>query len=147
MTLGPLEYIVIGFKEDKFDGTIARELEKLVETKIIRIVDIVFISKDSTGHRTVAEVSNRQDPRFALFAKVLRDLKALFTPDDLTTLADSLEPGTAGLVVLFEHRWAEDIKDALRAHSGFLVARAVIPPEVLEELSEELETREPVSAA
>ena len=43
------------------------------------------------------------------------------------------------LAILFEHRWAEDVKDAIANAGGFLVARAVIPPEVLEEVSAELE--------
>jgi hypothetical protein len=145
MTLGPLEYIVIGFREDKFDGSIARELEKLVESGTIRIVDIVFVAKDGTGNRTILEMSNRQDPRFAPFARVLGDAKGLFTPEDLETIVTSLDPGTAGLVVLFEHRWAEDIKEALAAHEGFLITRAVIPPEILTELAQELDAREPVA--
>src|SRR4051812_840307 len=103
MTLGPLEYIVIGFREDKFDGSIARELEKLVGSGTIRIVDIVFVAKAGIGNRTILEMSSRQDPRFEPFARVLGDAKGLFTPDDLETIAASLDPGTAGLVVLFEH--------------------------------------------
>jgi hypothetical protein len=43
------------------------------------------------------------------------------------------------LILLFEHRWAVDVKDALQNAGGFLVARTVIPPEVVEEVSQELE--------
>src|SRR3954463_4663210 len=87
MTLGPLEYIVIGFREDKFDGSIARELEKLVGSGTIRIVDLVFVAKDGIGNRTVLEMSNREDPRFAPFAHLLGNAKGLFTPEDLETIA------------------------------------------------------------
>jgi hypothetical protein len=146
MTLGPLEYIVIGFKEDRSDGSIARELEKLVQSGIIRIVDLVFLTKDKDGNQTIVEVSDDADPRIAAFARLTGDSKALFTPEDLEKVTDSLDPGTAGLVVLFEHRWAEDIKDALQSHGGFLVTRAVIPPEILAELEDELEARDPVPA-
>jgi hypothetical protein len=146
MTLGPLEYLVIGFKEDRFDGSIAKEIEKIVAAGIIRIVDIVFVAKSEVGATTVVEIDNKADPRFESFTRLLRDTKALFTPEDLERLADSLPPGTAGLVLLFEHRWAEDIKDAMAKRGGFLVARSVIPPEVLEDLSAELESREAVPA-
>jgi Family of unknown function (DUF6325) len=144
MTLGPLEYIIIGFKENRSDGKIAHELEKLVASGTIRIVDLVFVGKDNTGHRTVLELSDPSDERIAPFARLLGETKALLTPEDVQQLADSLEPGTAGLAVLFEHRWAEDIKRALAEHGGVLVTRAVIPPEVLEELGDELDAREPV---
>jgi hypothetical protein len=63
----------------------------------------------------------------------------LFTPEDLEQIADSLPLQTSGLALLFEHRWAEDIKDALSAAGGFLVSRTVVPPEVLAEVAAELE--------
>jgi hypothetical protein len=144
MTLGPLEYVVLGFKGDRFDGTITKELEKIVEAKAIRIVDLVFINKDASGSTTIIEMDNKDDPRFAGFRKLLGDSRALFTPEDLSQLGDTMPERTAGLVILFEHRWAEDIKHAMEDRGGFLVARSVIPADVLEDLSAELEQREPV---
>jgi hypothetical protein len=145
MTLGPLEYVVVGFKADRFDGTIAKELEKIVAAGVIRIVDIVFVAKNAGGTTTIVEMDNKDDARFAGFRRLLADTQALFTRDDLDQLADTMPSGTAGLVLLFEHRWAEDIKDAMTERGGFLVARSVIPAEVLEDLSTELEQREAVA--
>jgi hypothetical protein len=144
MTLGPLEYLVIGFKEDRFDGSIAKEIEKIVAAGVIRIVDIVYVTKSGEGTTTIVEIDNKNDPAFASFKGLLGKTQALFTTEDLERLADSMPPASAGLVLLFEHRWAEDIKDAMAQRGGFLVARAVIPPEVLEDLSAELEGREAV---
>ena len=142
MTLGPLEYIVIGFDGNNFDGSIAREIEKVVEKKIIRLVDVVFIERGPDGATTILELDNkddRDDPRFASFSPLLVDKAGLFTPEDLLEIADSLPPDASGLVLLFEHRWAEDLNDALAAANGFLVDRVVFPPAVLAELSAELE--------
>lgn len=138
MTLGPLEYIVIGFAGNKFDGSIAREIEKVVATKTIRLVDVVFIAKDAGGDTLILELDNKDDPRFASFAGLLGDRMALLTPDDLETVAADLPVNTAGMVILFEHHWAVDIKQAMEAAGGFLVARSVVPPEVLEEVQAEL---------
>jgi hypothetical protein len=139
MTLGPLEYLVIGFDGDRFDGSIAREIEKVVDKGIIRLVDVVFIAREANGESVIVELSNTDDPRFASFAPLLAQMRALFTPEDLEAIADSLPLGSAGLALLFEHRWAEDIKDAIAAAGGFLVRRDVVPPEVLAEVSAELE--------
>jgi hypothetical protein len=139
VTLGPLEYIVIGFEGNRFDGSIAREIEKVVEKKIIRLVDVVFVARDPDGAAVIAELDNKDDPRFAAFAPLLADSMALFTPEDLAQIADSLPLNTSGLAMLFEHRWAEDIKVALAGAGGFLVNRVVIPPEVLAEVSAEIE--------
>ena len=70
---------------------------------------------------------------------LLAQMRALFTPEDLEEIADSLPLGTSGLILLFEHRWAEDLKDAIGANGGFLVRRDVIPPEILAEVSAQLE--------
>jgi hypothetical protein len=139
MTLGPLEYIIIGFDGNNFDGSIAREIGKVVDKGIIRLVDVVFVGRDDDGGAVVVELDNKDDPRFAEFAPLLGDRMGLFTPEDLITIGETLPLNTSGLVILFEHRWAEDLKDALRAANGFLVERVVIPPEVLAEVSAELE--------
>jgi hypothetical protein len=140
MTLGPLEYTVIGFRKGTFDGSIAREIGKVVDQNIIRIVDIVLIDRDSQGNTAVIEIDAKEDPAFESFAPILANRMGLFTSDDVETIAESLPPETSALAILFEHRWAEDIKDAMANAGGFLVARAVIPPEVLEEVNAELES-------
>jgi hypothetical protein len=139
VTLGPLEYIVIGFAGNNFDGSIAREIEKVVANKTIRLIDVVFVGKGPDGDVTILELDNKDDPRFAGFTSLLGDSMALLTPEDLVSVGESLPVDTSGMVMLFEHRWAEDLKDALLAAGGFLVARETIPPEVLEEVSAELD--------
>ena len=139
MTLGPLEYTVIGFRKGTFDGSIAREIGKVVDQNVIRIVDIVMIDRDAQGNAAIIEVDASEDPAFESFAPILANRMGLFTPEDVETIAETLPPETSALAILFEHRWAEDIKDAIANAGGFLVARALIPPEVLEEVSAELE--------
>ena len=139
MTLGPLEYIVVGFQGNRFDGSIADEIGRVVESGTIRLVDVVFVAKDAEGETLVLELDDKDDPRFAGFAPLLAERMALFTPEDVAELAAGLPPETAGLAILFEHRWAERIKDAMAAAGGFLVTRTVVPPETLEAVSAELE--------
>jgi hypothetical protein len=139
VTLGPLEYIVLGFEGNKFDGSIAREIEKVVANKTISLVDVVFVGRDGDGNAIVLELDNKDDPRFASFSNVLADRMALFTEEDVMGIAEALPPNTSGLAMLFEHRWAVDVKEAIQNAGGFLVTRAVIPPEIVEEVSEELD--------
>jgi hypothetical protein len=145
--LGPLEYIVIGFAGNTFDGSIAREIERVVENGTIRLVDVVFVGKDADGDVIILELDNKDDPRFAPFAGILADRMALLTPEDLEQVAAELPANTSGMVMLFEHRWAERIKEAMAAAGGFLVARSVIPPEALAAISDELEAHVAAVAA
>jgi uncharacterized membrane protein len=139
MTLGPLEYLVIGFDRPDFTGAIAQEIEKVVEKRIIRLVDVVVAQKDAAGDVQIVEIDNVRDPRFASFAPLLQDRMGLLTEEDVITLAEGLPNDSAALMLLFEHRWAEKIKDAIIDAGGFLVARETVAPELLEVVNAELE--------
>jgi hypothetical protein len=148
VTLGPLEYIVIGFQgKQEIDGSVARELEKVVENGTIRIVDLVFIARDDQDNAVAIELDAKSDPRFESFASLLRGTMGLLTSEDIETVAATLPDDTAALLVLFEHHWAVDIKNAMAQKNAFLVTRAVVPPEILEELADELEAQEAAAAA
>jgi hypothetical protein len=139
MTLGPLEYTVIGFEGNDFTGAIADEIQRVVDQGTIRLVDLVFIAKDPDGDVMILELDSKDDPRFAGFAPLLAGLSGMFTPEDVEAIAEGLPVDTSALAVLFEHRWAERLKDAIVAAGGFLVSRTTVPPEVLEAVNSELE--------
>jgi uncharacterized membrane protein len=147
MRLGPLEYTVIGFDKPTFDGSIAEEIGKVVEKRIIRIVDIVFVEKDAAGDVQIVEIDNVRDPRFAKFAPLLKDNMGFLPPEDVLALAEGLPAESAALILLFEHRWAEHLKVAIANAGGFLVARETISPEALETLNAEVEAIEELEEA
>ena len=147
MRLGPLEYTVIGFDRPTFDGSIAEEIGKVVEKRIIRIVDIVFVEKDAAGEIEIVEIDNVRDPRFAKFAPLLKDNMGFLPPEDVLALAEGLPADSAALILLFEHRWAEHLKVAIANAGGFLVARETISPEALETLNAEVEAIEELEEA
>ena len=139
MTLGPLEYTVVGFDGNRFNGEIINEIEKVVDAGIIALVDVVFITKDIDGEAAVIEIDAKDDPRFAGFAGLLSGLEGLLTPEDVETIAEDLPTNTSALVLLFEHRWAVGLKEALVGAGGFLISRTTIAPEILELVNAELE--------
>jgi len=139
MTLGPLEYTVIGFEGNRFNGEIAKEIGAVVDAGIIALVDVVMVTKDIDGNAAVIEIDAKDDPRFASFAGMLDGLMGLLTPEDIEKIASELPTNTSALVLLFEHRWAVNIKEAIGAAGGFLISRTTVPPEVLELVNAELE--------
>jgi len=147
MTLGPLEYTVIGFRDNEhFHGRIVEELEKVSKRGVIRIVDIVFVAKDVDGEIAIIEADGLDAKAFAGFKPLLEDQMGLLTAEDVANLAVDLPAGTSAMAILFEHKWAEHLKDAIKDAGGFLVARETIPPEVLIALNAELEAAAVVGA-
>ena len=145
MTLGPLEYTVIGFDGNRFNGEIAKEIGAVVDAGIIALVDTVFITKDIDGSAAVVEIDAKDDPRFASFAGLLDGTMGLLTAEDVDAIAESLPTNTSALVLLFEHRWAVSVKEAIAAAGGFLISRTTVSPEILELVNAELEA-EAISA-
>jgi uncharacterized membrane protein len=139
MTLGALEYIVVGFDHPDFKGKIADEIGRVIDAGIVRLIDAVVVRKDAVGDVSIVEVDNKEDPHFAAFEPLIKDAIALFTPEDLALFAQGIPNDTAALVLLFEHRWMERIKSAMADAGGLLLSRAMIDPETLEALSQELE--------
>ena len=147
MTLGPLEYTVIGFRDNEhFTGAIADELQKVVHRGVIRIVDVVFVAKSEAGELAVIEADGLDQKAFAALKPALEDHMGLLTAEDVATLAELIEPGTSAMMIMFEHRWAEKLKDAIRDAGGFLVARETIPPEIVAAISAEIEAGAVVGA-
>ena len=50
MAIGPVEYIIIEFPGNQFKGEIIPALVDLIDSKTIRIIDVVFITKDDLGN-------------------------------------------------------------------------------------------------
>jgi hypothetical protein len=139
MTLGPLEYTVVGFQGNNFTGRIADELGRVVDNGTIRVVDLVFVMKDVDGEAAVVELDATEESAFKSFAPLLDGLMGLLTPEDIAAIAEGLPANTSALIILFEHRWAERLKDAMADAGGFLISREYIVPEALAALNAELE--------
>ena len=90
MAIGPVEYIVVGFPGNKFKGEIAPALAKLVEDKTVRILDLLFIGKDTDGTVVTFEVDDIEG--VASFAVVDGEIGGLIGQDDISHAAAGLEP-------------------------------------------------------
>jgi hypothetical protein len=138
MAIGPVEYMVLGFPENKFDGSIAPELMKLVDDGTVRIIDLVFITKDADGIVTAVEFDDDDD--LAGFGAIEGDVGGLIGPEDVEYVADGLEPDSAVALLIWEDVWAKPLVEALRAAGGVLVEGARIPHDLIEPALDELET-------
>ena len=139
MTLGPLDYLVVGFPGNQFKGEIAPAINEARQKGIIRLVDLVFILKDETGATVTMELTDMPDDIKAAFSSAGGDLEGLFTPDDIATLAHDVPPGNSALLILYEHTWAIKIKEALINAKGVLITQGRIPQELHTDFDDELD--------
>ena len=48
--VGPVQVLVVGFGDDRFTGEIMPELKRLKEHDVIRLIDLLFVTKDKSGN-------------------------------------------------------------------------------------------------
>jgi hypothetical protein len=95
MAIGPVEYIIVGFPGNQFTGDIAPELAKLVDSGTIRILDLVFITKDADGDARAVEFEDHDD--VALFNALDGEVGGFISDEDIEYAATELEPNSSSL--------------------------------------------------
>jgi uncharacterized membrane protein len=138
MTLGPVSYTVIAFPGNRFNGSIAPEVEKLVSNGTVRILDLVFVAKDEAGDTVCLEFDQRDE--LAAFGDLDGEVGGLINEDDLAHVADDLPPNNSALVIVWEDLWATPLVEAVRQAGGVVVDSARIPADLVETALSELAT-------
>jgi Family of unknown function (DUF6325) len=133
MSIGPIEYIVVGFPGNKFKGEIVPALAELVENGTIRILDLVFIIKDEEGNVGAVELADLDPEDEAAGMADITDIDAgLLNEDDIALAADALEPNSSAGLLVFENVWATRFAEAVRNADGQLLANERIPHDVVQ---------------
>jgi uncharacterized membrane protein len=152
MDLGPVQLMVIGFDHLDFHGTIARELARLSDVGLIRVLDATIVMKDPAGEVTVVEVSELDlDEATELGATIGAliglgaggeegaELGAIIGAaggadghvlDDfeiVDVLAD-IPPDSAAAVILIEHKWSAGLRDAIIEANGVPIVDMWVHP-------------------
>ena len=141
--LGPVDYLVVEFPGSQFKGEILPELARLVERGIVRVLDLVLIHKDETGEYEAFEFGDVDNGLLGEARELEKELAELLSEDDVTAVAETLEPGsTAGLLV-YENLWAAPFASAVRRAGGQLVANGRIPVQaILGALEDEMQAEQ-----
>jgi hypothetical protein len=126
--LGPIDYIVVGFVGNNFDGSVLESLASAVDKDIIRIIDLLFIIKDSEGNVIEGEYEDQSvDIRQMLAGLKYTEYASLplLSKGDIVKLGKQMPADTAAGVLVIEHLWAKSIKKSLIEAGGFFHAREI----------------------
>jgi Family of unknown function (DUF6325) len=130
MTMGPVEYLVVAFPDGNVSDEIAPPLADLVDKNVIRILDAVFVTKDTSGDVTAAEFDELDN--LVGFAEIDAEVGGLIGPDDISFVGDELDPGSAAAVLLVEDLWAVPLASAVDRSGGLLIEGARIPRDLVD---------------
>ncbi|MGH2533517.1 MAG: DUF6325 family protein [Thermomicrobiales bacterium] len=134
MPYGPIELLVVKFPGNQFTGELAPALQELVETGTIRIIDLLFVSKDENGVVDVAEIDGLGEAVLTTFDPLVAEVSGLLSEEDAQYFATGLEPNSSEALLLFENTWAATFAEAFRKAQGEIVLNKRIPRVVVEEI-------------
>jgi translation initiation factor IF-2 len=134
MDIGPVEYLVVGFPGNKFTGQIAPALADLIESDTIRLIDLVFVTKDAQGNVAAIEYDALEE--LAAFVGLEGEVGGLISDTDIAHVGASLEPNNSAGILIWEDRWAAPFVQALRDADCVLLEGARVPHEIVEAVAE-----------
>ena len=126
-SLGPVDYVVVEFPAgaSNFTGEMAEELLRLVDAGIIRVIDVLILTKDEDGAVDAIELSDV--PELGELQALEAQLAELLAAEDVEHLAAAMDPGSTAGVLIWENLWAAPFASAARRSGGQLIATGRIP--------------------
>ena len=130
--IGPVDYAIIAFPGNKFTGEIVPALADLVDAGTVRIIDAAFVSKEVNGDVTAFEMTDLDPTVRASLERAGVEVTGLFNEEDLLATAEELEPGSSGVLLVWENLWAKKVSDAVRNANGQLLDFGRIPHDIVQ---------------
>lgn len=136
--LGPVEFLLLGFEGNRFNGAIAPALAELVSDGLVRLLDVAVVMKDAAGETLILEMGELPQD----VAQAVRDIagedRGLMSEADLLDVAHSMEPETTVAALLVEHLWAGRFAATVRAAGGELLLAERIPGDLMDQARDTL---------
>lgn len=170
MTIGPIQLVVIGFEGDVLESQVLDELDVVVATGDIRLIDFLVIEKDEDGYVWGSEVSvftedDEEGVAFGALAFGLIDQEAdetgtdefpeawafaethfVMAPGEINELVHQIPVESSAIVALFEHAWARKLHEATLEAGGVMLAQGMVDPTGLVMFQAELQAIQEAAA-
>ena len=132
MEVGPVEYMIVAFPGNKFQGQIAPELADLVQSGTIRILDLAFVGKSADGDVVAFELSELDEDVVAALNPTGAESGGLLNEADIMAAAEELENNSSAALLVWEDLWAAKLAHAIREADGELLDLERIPHEIVQ---------------
>jgi len=151
--IGPIQMLCVAFDGNRFKGEILPELDRLKRERIIRIIDLLLVRKDEEGRvmvMTSSDLDWDEATAFGSYVGALAGLGAvgpegiergsmagaaeladghLFNENDTFRVTQSLPNDMSAALVLIEHLWAKELRDAVERAGGRELSNEWLRPE------------------
>lgn len=133
--LGPIDFVVVRFPGTTISGDVTAGLRELTESGTIRIIDLIFVSRDADDGITVVELADLDDDTYSLWDAIVGDVSGMLGESDTDLVAATLPPDSSALLALIENSWAQSMVRAIKAADGEVLISERIPRAIVDELA------------
>jgi Family of unknown function (DUF6325) len=146
---GPIQVLVVGFDRPTFSGEVLAEFTRLRDAGIVRLVDLLVVSRTEEGAFETLALPEGVEADFGdLAARVLGQAENAREPmahtgepgepaaqaaeiDAASTwsLTDAIPIGRTAAVALIEHTWAASLSEAIQHAGGTFLDETWLAPE------------------
>jgi hypothetical protein len=127
--LGSIGYLAAEFPSGRITQEDAAILLDAVNRRIIRVLDLEFLTKDPDGSMRRLELDELANPDGVDLAVWSGAYSGLLDDSDMAEIGRSVEPGSVAGVVIYENLWTLDLDAVLHGHGARLIADGRIAPE------------------
>ena len=119
---GPIDYLIVEFPGNKMTGEGLPILVDLVDRGIIRILDLLFVTKDGDGNVAVAEIADFDGDGELDLAVFEGASSGLLSEEDVAEANEAIAPNSSAAIFVYENAWAAPFANALRRGGAEVVA-------------------------
>jgi hypothetical protein len=113
------------------DACDATTNSRLPKVSVWARASLVILRKDDEGSLEAFEISDLDNDELGSLRTYEGELAMLLSEDDVTSVAEALEPGSTAGVLVWENTWAAPFGAAVRKSGGQLVASGRIPTQAI----------------
>ncbi len=135
MTYGPIDFIALEFKGNKFSGEILPALQELVDRKIVRVIDAVMVMVQDGKYQTL-ELQQMDSATLATFDPLQVEISGMIQVEDIERISQELEDNTTAVLMMVEHLWAIKFGEAVFKANGRVVMLERVPMPLVNEVME-----------
>jgi hypothetical protein len=129
--LGAIDWFLIEAQDKKINGELIPPLLDLVDRRLIRILDVLILVKRADGDFDALTTADLDTAQVGDLGDLAGASSGLLSAEDAADAAAVLQPGSVGLLLVYENLWSTPFAVAARRAGGQLVAHGHIPTQAL----------------
>jgi hypothetical protein len=154
--IGPVQVLVVGFDRPAFSGEVLAELSRLGKAGIVRLVDLLLVSRADDGTLQTADLPDEVRADLSSVTAELLGQPVAEASDEgvqvegggtghvtgpMWSLANAVPAGGTATVALIEHTWASPLRAAVQRSGGTLLEETWLASDDLQRLDELISRR------